>query len=158
MDQPAFMLIGPIGAGKSTLFKALFGREGEARKTQAVEFDSGCVDTPGEYFSHPRLYHALISTSCNVGTLVYVHPCNEPEHRLPPGLLNVYEGKRVIGAITKTDLPDAEPDRIEAMLRGNGFDGPIFRTSSRDLRSMEPLRACLLQERATPAPQCTQGA
>ena len=144
MDQPAFMLIGPIGAGKSTLFKALFGREEDVRKTQAVEFDSGCIDTPGEYFSHPRLYHALISTSCNVGTLVYVHPCNEPEHRLPPGLLNVYEGKRLVGAITKTDLPDARPDDIEDMLRGNGFSGPIFRTSSRDRQSIDSLRAYLL--------------
>ncbi|MDR2696473.1 MAG: ethanolamine utilization protein EutP [Deltaproteobacteria bacterium] len=144
MDQPAFMLIGPIGAGKSTLFKALFGREGEVRKTQAVEFDSSGIDTPGEYFSHPRLYHALISTSCNVDTLVYVHPCNEPEHRLPPGLLHVYAGKRLVGAITKTDLPDAKPDRIEDMLRGNGFSGPIFRTSSRDRQSIDSLRAYLL--------------
>ena len=144
------MLIGPVGAGKSTLFKALFGDGEEVRKTQAVEFANGGIDTPGEYFSHPRLYHALISTSSTVGTLVYVHPCNEPEHRLPPGLLSIYEGKRLIGAITKTDLPDARPDHIEDMLRRNGFSGPIFRTSSRDRHSIEPLRAYLLGGPATP--------
>ena len=144
MNQAAFVLIGPIGAGKSTLFKALFGHAEEARKTQSVEFEDGGIDTPGEYFSHPRLYHALISTASNVTTLVYVHPCNESEHRLPPGLLTVYEGKRLVGAITKTDLPDARPDLIEDMLRGNGFSGPIFRTSSRDPQSIEHLRAYLL--------------
>jgi ethanolamine utilization protein EutP len=149
MQQPAFMLIGPVGAGKSTLFKALFDREDAVLKTQAVEFEGNGIDTPVEYFSYPRLYHALISTSSNVDTLVYVHPCDEPDHRLPPGIFAIYEGKRVIGAITKTDLPDAKPDQIEEMLRGNGFNGPIFRTSSRDRRSMEPLRAYLLQDFAT---------
>jgi ethanolamine utilization protein EutP len=79
-----------------------------------------------------------------VGTLVYVHPCNEPEHRMPPGLLRVYEGKRLVGAITKTDLPDARPDQIEDMLRGTGFNGPIFRASSRDRQSIERLKAYLL--------------
>ena len=153
MGEPAFMLIGPIGAGKSTLFKALFDREEDVRKTQTVEFDSGGIDTPGEYFSHPRLYHALISTSSNVPTLVYVHPCDEPEHRLPPGLLNVYEGKRLVGAITKTDLPDAKPEHIENMLRDNGFNGPIFRTSSRDRQSIESLRAYLLG--GSPAPDAS---
>jgi len=138
------MLIGPIGAGKSTLFKALCDHEEDVRKTQTVEFENGGIDTPGEYFSHPRLYHALITTFSNVDTLVYVHPCNEPEHRLPPGLFSIYEGKRLVGAITKTDLPDGKPDQIEDMLRGNGFSGPIFRTSSRDQQSIERLKAYLL--------------
>ena len=138
------MLIGPIGAGKSTLFKALFGHEEDVRKTQAVVFENGAIDTPGEYFSHPRLYHALISSFSNVDTLVYVHPSNEPEHRLPPGLFSIYEGKRLVGAITKTDLPDGRPDQIESMLRDNGFSGHIFRTSSQDQQSIERLRAYLL--------------
>ncbi|MDR0466956.1 MAG: ethanolamine utilization protein EutP [Deltaproteobacteria bacterium] len=150
MNPSAFILIGPIGAGKSTLFKALFGREEEARKTQTIEFEDGCIDTPGEYFSHPRLYHALLSTAGGVDTLVYVHPGNEPEHRMPPGLLRVYEGKRLVGAITKTDLPDSRPDRIEDMLRGAGFNGPIFRVSSRDRQSIERLKVYLTGGVATP--------
>jgi len=139
------MLMGPIGAGKSTLFKALVGHGEEVRKTQAAEFEKGCIDTPGEYFSHPRLYHALINTSSEVDAIVYVHPCNEPECRLPPGLFAIYEGKQLIGVITKTDLPDARPDQIEDMLRDNGFSGRIFRTSSRDQQSVETLREYLRQ-------------
>ena len=57
------VFVGDVGAGKTTLFNALQGDFDLARKTQAIEFnDEGSVDTPGEYFSHPRLYHALINT------------------------------------------------------------------------------------------------
>lgn len=151
--KQAFMLIGPVAAGKSTLFKGLFGQGGEVRKTQAVEFEGSGIDTPGEYFSHPRLYHALINTSSDVETLVYVHPADDPEFRLPPGLLNVYAGKRLVSVITKTDLPGADPDAIEAMLRNNGFEGPFFRTSSRDPHSLDPIKAYLLGD--TPAQEAT---
>ena len=151
MDTPVFMLVGPIEAGKSTLFKALFGLEEEVRKTQAMEFEIGGIDTPGEFFSHPRLYHALIHTSSDVDTLVYVHPGNETEFRLPPGLLEVYDKKNVVGVITKTDLPDADPDAVEAMLRENGFKGPVFRVSSHEPCSTERLKNYLLG--GAPAPE-----
>jgi len=53
MKRIAF--VGTVGAGKTTLFNALQGNYTLARKTQAVEFnDKGDIDTPGEYFSHPR--------------------------------------------------------------------------------------------------------
>ena len=53
MKRIAF--VGSVGAGKTTLFNALQGNYTLARKTQAVEFnDKGDIDTPGEYFSHPR--------------------------------------------------------------------------------------------------------
>lgn len=138
------MLVGSIGAGKSTLFNAIFNLKGSVRKTQAVEFESGGVDTPGEYFSHPRLYHALIHTSSDVDTLVYVHPANEREYRLPPGLLSVYADRRVVGVITKMDLPDAAPEYVEGVLRGHGFNGPIFRVSYQDRQSVEDLKLYLL--------------
>lgn len=144
MAASAFMLIGPVGAGKSSLFRVLCGRDEGVRKTQAVEFDGSGIDTPGEYFSYPRLYHALINTSSDVDTLVYVHPADDPEFRLPPGLLSVYMGKRLVVAITKTDLPDADPDGVERVLRGHGLEGPFFRTTNSDPLSAEPLKQYLL--------------
>ncbi|WP_227509599.1 EutP/PduV family microcompartment system protein, partial [Klebsiella pneumoniae] len=55
-------IVGAVGAGKTTLFNALQGNYSLARKTQALEFnDRGDIDTPGEYFSHPRWYHALMN-------------------------------------------------------------------------------------------------
>ncbi len=139
-----FMLIGDIEAGKSTLLNALFNKNEPARKTQAIEFEGQGLDTPGEYFSHPRLYSALLSMAADVATLVYVHPANCLECRLPPGLLDVYSDKRVIGVVTKTDLADAQPDAVETMMRAHGINGPIFRTDHQSSESLIPLRTCLL--------------
>lgn len=106
MKRIAF--VGAVGAGKTTLFNALRGNYSLARKTQAVEFnDHGDIDTPGEYFSHPRWYHALITTLQDVDTLIYVHAANDKESRLPAGLLDVGTRKRHIAVISKTDMPDA---------------------------------------------------
>ena len=88
MKRIAF--VGTVGAGKTTLFNALQGNYTLARKTQTVEFnDNGDIDTPGEYFSHPRWYHALITTLQDVDMLIYVHGANDPESRLPAGLLDI---------------------------------------------------------------------
>ena len=81
MDGVRFMLIGDVGAGKTTLINALFGRCEEARKTQAIEYEGCGMDTPGEYFSHPRLYSALLSSAPDVETLVYVHPADGEQCR-----------------------------------------------------------------------------
>ncbi|MDR2113542.1 MAG: ethanolamine utilization protein EutP [Candidatus Accumulibacter sp.] len=140
----AFMLMGAVGAGKTTLFNLLYGREENARKTQALEFENSGIDTPGEFFSHPRLYHALINTSSDVDILVYVHSCDNDECRLPPGLLNVYGDKRLVGVITKTDLPGCDPGRAESVLRGAGGFDPIFRVSNRYPDSIAPLKRYLL--------------
>lgn len=125
-----FVLLGAVEAGKTTLFKALTGSRETVLKTQAMNYEGGMVDTPGEFFSHPRLYHALITTAAEADTLVYVHACNDPEFRLPPGLLEINAGKRVVGVITKIDLPDADPDGAEALLRRHGFHERIFRVST----------------------------
>lgn len=142
--HPSFILIGPIEAGKSTLFKSLLGWEGVVRKTQAIEFSNeNAIDTPGEFFSHPRLYHALINTASDVDTLVYVHPCNEHEFRMPPGLLDIYNDKEIVAVITKTDIEGADPEAIEMMLRESGIKGKIFKISSLDPESIKPLREYL---------------
>ena len=92
-DPGQFMLIGEIEAGKTTLINALFGKDETARKTQAIEYEGNGMDTPGEYFSHPRLYSALLCSAQAMSTLVYVHPADRHTCRLPPGLLDVYAGK-----------------------------------------------------------------
>lgn len=141
----AFMLAGPIGAGKTTLFNLLFGRPGNAHKTQAIEYEADIgLDTPGEFFSHPRLYRALINTASDVGTLVYVQSADDFSCRMPPGLLGVYACKRLIGVISKTDLAGGDADRVEALMRENGISGPIFRVSATVPDSVLPLRRWLV--------------
>lgn len=141
-----FMLIGQIGAGKTTLLNALLGKPvHEARKTQAIEFDeSGAMDTPGEYFSHPRLYHALITSAADVDRLVYVHPANDAVCRLPPGFLDIYAQKTIDAVITKTDLPDADVDHVKQVLCTAGLTGSIFSVSWSDKQALGRLRSHLL--------------
>lgn len=125
MKRIAF--VGAVGAGKTTLFNALRGNYSLARKTQAVEFnDHGDIDTPGEYFSHPRWYHALITTLQDVDTLIYVHAANDKESRLPAGLLDVGTRKRHIAVISKTDMPDADR-RYAAVALRDWIPGADFR-------------------------------
>lgn len=69
-DPSRFVLVGPVAAGKTTLFNALIGRGGAAMKTQALDYENGIVDTPGEFFSHPRLHHALINTVSDARSVV----------------------------------------------------------------------------------------
>lgn len=141
----AFMLAGPIGAGKTTLFNILFDRPpGDSHKTQAIEYEADIgLDTPGEFFSHPRLYHALINTASDVGTLIYVQAADDFECRMPPGLLAIYRDKPLIGVITKTDLPSADPDRVERLMREHGIEGEVFRISSQRPDSILPLKRIL---------------
>jgi ethanolamine utilization protein EutP len=146
MDRSeSFVLVGGVEAGKSTLFNALFDKKEAVRKTQAVEFETDRgVDTPGEFFSHPRLYHALLQTVADVGTIVYVHDCSDVACRLPPGLLNVYAGKRIVGVISKTDRAECDPDAAERLLREHGIAGPIFRVSAYEPETLAELREFLL--------------
>jgi ethanolamine utilization protein EutP len=140
------MLIGQIGAGKTTLFNRLFGKDEVARKTQVMEFegDSG-IDTPGEYFSHPRMYHALITMAADVEHLVYVHPADVFDCRLPYGLLEVYACKTIDAIVTKMDMPAADLSRVTQMLRDAGISGQIFSVSSSDAASIERVRRYLLR-------------
>lgn len=140
-----FMLIGQIGAGKTTLFNCLFDKDEVARKTQVMEFegDSG-IDTPGEYFSHPRMYHALITMAADVERLVYVHPADVFDCRLPYGLLDVYAGKTIDAIVSKMDVPGADLTRVAQLLRDVGVSGQIFPVSSSDPASIERVRRHLL--------------
>lgn len=140
-----FILLGAVEAGKTTLFNALIGKNESALKTQSMAYENGIVDTPGEFFSHPRLYYALINTAAEAEILVYVHACNDKEYRLPPGLLDVNAGKKIVGVITKIDLPGADPDQTEAFLRSQGFSGPIFQVSVFKPETIEPLRKYLYE-------------
>lgn len=137
MKRIAF--VGTVGAGKTTLFNALQNYT-LARKTQAVEFnDNGDIDTPGEYFSHPRWYHALITTLQDVDMLIYVHGANDPESRLPAGLLDIGVSKRQIAVISKTDMPDADVAATRKLLLETGFEEPIFELNSHDPQSVQQL-------------------
>ena len=67
------MAIGPVGAGKSTLLRALDlcgDAPDSVRKTQNVEYHAEAVDTPGEAFEIPYLYHMLITSSTRASLIL----------------------------------------------------------------------------------------
>lgn len=135
------IFVGAVGAGKTTLFNALRGDYSLARKTQAIEFnDEGDIDTPGEYFSHPRLYHALINTLVECELLIYVHAANDPECRIPTGLLDIYSHLKRVAVISKADLPDADVAGVKQMLAEVGFKPPMFVVNSNSSTSLKSLR------------------
>ncbi|HQF43168.1 MAG TPA: EutP/PduV family microcompartment system protein [Ignavibacteriaceae bacterium] len=142
-----FILIGGVGVGKTSLFNMLLGIEDEAMKTQALVYhNEKTVDTPGEYFDSPRLYSAIIQTMSDIDTIIYVHPANSTERKLPHGLFQIYNSKRLVGVISKTDLPDADVDAVEEILRDFGIDGEIFKVSIYSESSIDKLREFLSKE------------
>ena len=96
------MIIGAIGAGKSTLTKALLNKDLRAVKTQALNYEEWIVDTPGEYLENPMFYKNLIATSLEVSHLIFLQDPTRQMSNFPPlfgtGMAqSIYWLKQVIG-------------------------------------------------------------
>jgi ethanolamine utilization protein EutP len=66
------MLVGPTGAGKSTLIKVLNRLDGKVRKTESVTYLPYAIDTPGEMIHIPFLYNALILNSARASLVLFL--------------------------------------------------------------------------------------
>lgn len=142
-----FVMIGGVGVGKTSLFNALLGINGEAEKTQALVYhNERTIDTPGEYFDNPRLYSAMIHTMTDINTVLYVHPANSVERKLPYGLFRIYEPKNIVGVISKTDLPDSDLDAVVDLMRDYGIENKIFKVSIFKKDTVKELRKYLCEQ------------
>ena len=136
-----FVLVGDVGSGKSTLIKALLGLDGDVTKTQALDFHrNNIIDSPGEFVSRRFLYGALLNTITRVDTIVYLQSADNRQLCMPGDLLRLYPGKRVVGVVSKVDVPGADPDAAERLLQREGIHGPYFRISRAEPASFERLR------------------
>ncbi len=100
--------------------------------------DHGDIDTPGEYFSHPRWYHALITTlQDNEHADLRVHAANDKESRLPARLLDVGTRKRRLAVISRghASCRRAATRRCFA----GGFRGRFFELNGHDPQSVRLL-------------------
>ena len=111
----------------------------------------------GTISSLPALHRSLLSRQLRVNWYeadsLIVQSADRELHIGNLTVIAIHAGKSVIGVITKTDLPEAQPDAVEALLRAHGIHGRIFRVSPDDPAALQALKEVLLGVDAT-AKEC----
>ena len=72
-------------------------------KTQAVEFHTEMIDTPGEFILHRQYYNALNVTAAEADVIGLVQSAVETQQVFSPGFGSIFP-KEIIGILTKIDL------------------------------------------------------
>ena len=139
--MPRIMLIGEWRSGKSTLIRTLSRSDYRPRKVFAVEHHGDFVNTPSEFLENRRWYPALITASAHCDTLVFVQDATRTTCQIAPALASMFN-RKVIGVITKTDLPEANVGRAERFLHNAGVR-EIFPVSLATGEGMAGLRHVL---------------
>ena len=131
------MVVGPVGAGKSSLLKALDLGETLVRKTQALTYLGEAIDTPGEI---------LILNSARARLVLMVMDGSRPTP-LPARLALALKAP-VWGVVSKVDLADSERlIRAEAALAQAGADR-FFRISALTGAGLDELKRELAESPA----------
>lgn len=136
------ILLGKTGCGKTTLAQALHGLVTVYRKTQALEFYSCIIDTPGEYIENRNYYSALITSSVDSDIIALVQDPTEFECVFPPNFGFIFN-KPVVGIITKLDCMDKDIKMAEECLRQAGAN-KIFHVSSTTGDGIEEIKKLLI--------------
>lgn len=119
------MLVGPVGAGKTSLICALQKDHRSVKKTQNIVFCNGAIDTPGEYAQIPRFYSALMVTAMEASVVVIIQDATDLKVNLPPGFATMFS-RPVIGVVTKIDVPGIDRVKVKSRLLQVGVKEPIF--------------------------------
>ncbi|MBR1603616.1 MAG: ethanolamine utilization protein [Synergistaceae bacterium] len=134
------MVIGRSEAGKSTLMAALGMIDGTVTKTESVQFNSNCIDTPGELLESPFFKHTFMPLSCKAKVvLLLLDPFKHSS--FSPGITTILRAPS-LGVITKIDLPGAEK-RIELATKQllNAGVKEVFPISSVTGEGLDALKA-----------------
>jgi Ethanolamine utilization protein len=122
------LLIGGIGAGKTSLKQMIMNEQVSYRKTQMLDYSQVFIDCPGEYLEIPRYYHVLIDASHQVSEIWALQDSTKPRTFYPPKFAKVFN-KPILGIITKVDLPNANLEQATKFLTYAGITEPFFHTS-----------------------------
>ena len=137
------MIIGAVGAGKSSLVRALFHDDSPALKTQSLQYHDWVIDTPGEYTENPLFYRSLMATSLETCAVLLVHDATRERNYFPPGFAGGFPVP-ALGAITKIDHPKADVEKGSRLLRESLPSSDIYFTSAADSQGIDELRSRLL--------------
>lgn len=133
------MLIGAIGAGKSTLTNALLEREVKAVKTQTLIYYDWIVDTPGEYTENPLFYKNIMATALEVTHVLYLQDATKRNTIFPPGFSTGIP-KFPIGVVTKSDADNADIPLAIKYLKQVIPQGPIIVSSAKERKGLNEIR------------------
>ena len=135
------IFIGASRAGKTTLIRALQGRNG-ANKTQALTFEGGFIDIPGEYMDIPRMNYAVTTTAMDADGIVVVQDATSTKPTTPPGYCKMFNVP-VYGVISKIDDPLADIDRARKLLKLCGVEGGHYPVSALTGQNVDEIKDLL---------------
>ena len=113
------MLIGRVGAGKTTLTQALKHEKIDYHKTQYIGYEDWLIDTPGEYLENACLASAIALYSYEADVVGILMASDEPYSLYPPNCVH-HVNRDVIGIISGIDKPDANVALAERWLKNCG--------------------------------------
>ena len=122
------ILMGRSESGKTTLTQVLRGEDISYDKTQYIKFENTLIDTPGEYAQTHHLGRALALFSYEADIVGLLISATEP-YSLFPQCVTCMVNREVIGIVTKSQQPEANPERAENWLRISGCR-KVFRIDS----------------------------
>lgn len=139
-----FMLFGGVGAGKTTLMRALEDRDPAlTRKSQMIDYSGWGIDTPGEYSEMGHYRRVLLTTSFDAQVVVVVQDATDERMIFPPHYFLMFP-QHTIGVVTKVDHPQADIERARSLLAAAGVTGEVFCVSALTGDGISTLRDYLL--------------
>lgn len=129
-NKERIILIGRSTAGKTTLCQRINHQDLKYHKTQTVQlFSESMIDTPGEYLEYRAYRGALLVSSADADTILFVQDATADGSMFSPAYASMF-AKPVVGVITKCDLADeGQIEDAKNHLRIAGAQR-IFETSS----------------------------
>ena len=144
--KPKIMLIGGIGAGKSSLAARINDNLEEVRKTQTLTYCDLTIDTPGEYLENPFMYKNIIAVAEEADWVMFVQSLDQIRCVYPPGMARTFN-RNTIGVVTKADGNLDNLPEILLNFKEIGLEEPYFITSAKTGQGIEELKKFLFEDK-----------